>query len=430
MYMFTDILSLIPIPSLFSSAPQSFAVASHALQNITSREIVDILVVSTALYVVLLFIKQTKSYFLIGVSILIVFVSIISQNLDLSLTRTILQPLSTLTFIIIAIVFQREIRRFFKWIVTGQSHIFSFSSTKQISKGTSGEIAEALLYMSAKRIGGILVFTVKQELDDIVEGGQRLGGEITKEIILSIFDTSSAGHDGAIIIDHDLIKQFGVHLPLAREYSDYRKVGTRHRAAAGITEDTDSIAFAVSEERGTISVFKEGQAEIIKDEEELRELLKTLTGEIEDEKTNFWKYFFFSNLGSKAIAFSITLLVWLLLFVQSGITRKEYTVPVSFQLIPASLELDSKSGVKEIVITVEGKTRDISLVDTSKLEVKIDGKNFSTTTSKIEINKSMLNTPSFVQVLTIEPKSISVRLLEKTVASSQKDDENNAIKKP
>lgn len=418
--MFDQLLSTINISSLLSSAPQSVSAALYALQNITSREIADIIVVSIALYVVLLFIKQTKSYFLIGVSLLLALVSIVSQNLDLALTRTILQPLSTLTFIIIAIVFQREIRRFFKWIVTGQSHIFSFSSKKQISKGASGELAEALLYMSAKKIGGIIVFTGKQDIDDIVEGGQRLGGEITKEIVLSIFDTSSAGHDGAIIIENDSIKQFGVHLPLAREYSDYRKVGTRHRASAGITEDTDAIALTVSEERGTISIFREGAAEIIKDEEELRDLLKTLTGEIEDEKTNFWKYFFLSNLGAKGVAVGVTLLVWLLLFVQSGITRKEYIIPISFQLIPANLELDSKSGVKEIRITLEGKTRDIALVDSSKLEAKIDAKNFATGTRRIEINKTMINVPSFVEVLTIDPKSISVNLLEKTEKTEPK----------
>lgn len=419
-YMFEGIISNINISSLAGSVPQSFSAVMYALQNISMSEISDIAVVSIALYVVILFIKQTKSYFLIGVSLLLVFLNILSQDFDLALTRTILQPLSTLTFIIIAIVFQREIRRFFKWIATSQSHIFSFSSKKQISKGASGEIAEALLYMSQKKIGGILVFTGKQDIDDMVEGGQRLGGEITKEIILSIFDTSSAGHDGAIIVEHDTLKQFGVHLPLAREYSDLRKVGTRHRASAGITEDTDAIALTVSEERGTISVFKEGEAKIIKDEEELRELLKTLTGEIEDEKTNFWKYFFLNNLGSKLVATGITVSLWLLLIVQTGITQKQYTIPVSFQLIPSNLEIDGKSGVKEISLTLEGTTRDISLLDGSKLEAKIDAKNFTTGYQKINITKDMINVPAFVDVVTIEPKSISVNLTEKATSTEKK----------
>lgn len=412
--MFENLSSLTNISTQFSSVSQTTSAIEYALQNISLIEIVDIGVVALAIYVVLLFIKQTRSYFLIGVVLALILVSVLSQNLDLALTRAILQPVSTLIFIIIAIVFQREIRRFFKWIATGQSHIFSFSPDRHISKSASGEVAEALLYMSAKKIGGIVVFTGKQDIDDITEGGQRLGGEITKEIILSIFDTSSAGHDGAIIIENDSIKQFGVHLPLAREYSDYRSAGTRHRASAGITEDTDSVALAVSEERGTISIYREGKAEIIKDEEELRDILKTLSGEVDDEKTNFWKYFFFSNLGAKGTAIGIALFVWLVLFVQSGVTRKEYTVPVSFQLIPANLELDSKSGVKEITITLEGKTRDIGLIAPENLQAKIDAKDFQVGYKKLDISRSMINVPSFVDVISLEPKSINVNLLEKT----------------
>lgn len=406
-------LSFTDISLQFSSVPQSISATSYALKNISLIETIDIAVVALAIYIVLLFIKQTRSYFLIGIVLTLIIVSLISQNLDLALTRSILQPVSTLIFIIIAIVFQREIRRFFKWIATGQSHIFSFSANKHINKAASGEVAEALLYMSTKKIGGIIVFTGKQEIDDMVEGGQRLGGEITKEIILSIFDTSSAGHDGAIIIENDSIKQFGVHLPLAREFSDYRSVGTRHRASAGITEDTDSVALTVSEERGTISIYKDGKAEIIKDEVALRDILKTLSGEVDDEKTNFWKYFFFSNLGAKGTALGITLIVWLVLSVQSGITRKEYTVPISFQLIPASLELDSKSGVKEVTVTVEGKTRDISLIIPQNLQAKIDAKDFQAGYKRVDITRNMINVPSFVNIITIEPKSINVNLTEK-----------------
>jgi diadenylate cyclase len=413
-----SILSSISIPTQLSSVPQSFSAAAYALQNISLVEILDIALVSVGIYVVLLFIKQTRSYFLIGVASILIIISVLSQNLDLSLTRAILQPVSTLIFIVIAIVFQREIRRFFKWIATGQSHIFSFSPNKQITKGASGEIAEALLFMAEKKIGGIIVFTGKQEIDDFLEGGQPLGGQITKEIILSIFDTSSAGHDGAIIVDNDSIKMFGVHLPLARDYSDYRKAGTRHRASAGITEDTDAIAFTVSEERGSISVYREGKATVVKDEEELRNILKGLTGEMEDEQTNFWKYFLFNNLGAKATALSITLIIWILLTVQTGITQKEYTIPVSFQFIPNNLELDSKSGLKQITVTLEGKTRDINLVDPDKLEAKIDAKNFKAGYEDVTLTKSMINAPAFVDVVTISPKDISINLLDKPAEPS------------
>ncbi len=399
--MYQDLISSFQLASVASS----FSNIGIAFQNITFREVIDIALVALAIYIVLLFVKQTRSYFVAGVSLVLMAVSFLSQNLNLSLTRSILQPLSTLTFIIIAIVFQREIRKFFKWIVTGQRDLFS--SAKQISKGTSGEIADALLYMAEKRIGGIIVFPGKQELDDLIEGGQRLGGEVTKEIILSIFDTNSSGHDGAIVIEHDAIKLFGVHLPLAREYTGYRKAGTRHRASAGVTEDTDAIAIAVSEERGTITAYEQGKGTVMK-EDALRELLKKLTGEEEKAHTSFWHYFFLSNLGTKALALSVASILWIFLFVQTGVIKKEYTVPLSFQLLPSGLEIESKTSTRQVNVVLQGKSRDISLIDATKLEIRVDAKDFASGTKAIEIKKEMLNVPSYITVSEIEPESIDI----------------------
>lgn len=381
------------------------------VSTISGREIVDILLVSLAIYTILLFVKQTKSYFVLSVSLFLLALNFFSQNLNLTLTRSILQPLSTLTFIIIAIVFQREIRRFFRWITTGQQHIFSRTHT--ISKGVSAEIAEAVLYMAEKRVGAIFVFPGKQEIDDMIEGGQNLNGSITKELLLSIFDTSSPGHDGAVIIEHDVIKMFGVHLPLARNYN-FRKAGTRHRAATGITEDTDSIAIVVSEERGAISLAKAGALERIKDEAALRTILKKLTGEADNAPTGFWNYFILSNATTKIIAITLSFGLWAILVMQTGISKKEFAIPLSFQLLPATYEIDSKAGKTQINVVLQGRSRDISTFDGSKLEVKIDAKNFATGTIEIAITEDMITVPSFLSVTAIDPEDVEIQVVEKT----------------
>lgn len=378
------------------------------LSNISFREIIDIILVSLAIYIILLFVKQTKSYFVVIVSLILIIASLISQNLNLTLTRSILQPISTLTFIIIAIVFQREIRRFFKWIMVGKHHIFS--QIKQISKNTSAEIAEALLFMQQKRIGAILVFAGKQDIDDIVEGGQYLNGKVSKELLLSIFDTSSPGHDGAVIIENDTIKQFGVHLPLARNYSDYRKSGTRHRAGTGITEDTDSIALIVSEERGEISIAKEGKIKIIKDEKKLREILSELTGEKENNENSFWKYFFLNNFKSKVLAVATAFILWVLIVAQTGVIKKEYEVPLSFQLLPTQYQIETNSAKTLIKITLQGRSSDITTFDPTKLEVKIDAKEFTEGNREITITPQMVSFPSYLTITEIEPDKISVNI--------------------
>jgi diadenylate cyclase len=377
-----------------------------SFQNITFPEMLDITLLACALYVILLFIKKTKSYVLAGVIILLLTVYFLSQNLNLTLVRSIIQPTYTFIFIIIAIVFQRELRRFFKWIIVGQLDIFT--SSKQISKGASAEIAESLLYMAEKKIGAIIVFPGKQDLEDITEGGQKLNGDITKEILLSIFDSSSPGHDGAVIVDGNSIKEFGVHLPLAREYSQYRKTGTRHRAGAGITEDTDAIALVVSEERGVITLFKQGKMTVLKNEVELRDVLKKLTGETEVKNSSFLNFFFMKNLETKIIALTLAVTTWSLFYAQVGVVKKEYMIPLSFQLLSDNLKIDAVSGKKQIKIILEGKNSDISALDVSKLEVRVDAKDFKAGVEKVEITESMINVPAFIEVSEISPRGVSV----------------------
>lgn len=384
-----------------------------SLQNITLTELLDIGLVACAFYVVLLFIKQTKSYLLASVILFLLGIHYLSQNLNLILTRSIIQPAYTVIFIMIAIVFQRELRRFFKWIVIGQLDIFTTS--KQISKNSSAEIAEALLFMAEKKIGAIIVFPGRQDIDDIIEGGQTLHGRITKEILLSIFDSSSPGHDGAVIIDGNSIKEFGVHLPLAREYTNYRKTGTRHRAAAGITEDNDSIALVVSEERGVITMFKQGKMIIVKNEVELREILKKLTGESEVVHSGFLRFFFINNLSTKLISLVLAFSIWTLFFAQVGVVKKEYTIPLSFQLLSPNLEVDASSGKRQVKIIVEGKSTDINTFAGDKLEARIDAKNFATGTQKIMLSGEMINVPSFIKISEINPETVTVQVTEKTI---------------
>lgn len=383
-----------------------------AFSNITLREILDIILVSFAIYIVLLFVKQTKSYFVLVVSLILIFLSMISQNLNLSLTRSILQPLSTLTFIIIAIVFQREIRRFFRWIILGKHHVFT--KVKQITKSASAEIAEALLFMTEKKIGAILVFAGKQDLEEMIEGGQFLNGEISKELLLSIFDTSSPGHDGAVIIENNLIKQFGVHLPLARNYDSYRKTGTRHRAGTGITEDTDAIAIIISEERGEISIARDGKIKVLNGEDKLRKVLQELTGENENTVNNFWHYFFVNNLFAKIVAVLLATILWTVMIIQTGIIKKEFIVPLSFQLLPTNYEVEGNSNKLQTTVTLQGKSTDINSFDPSKLEAKVDAKDLKIGNQKIEISSEMISVPAYLSVVEISPDNIKVNIREKT----------------
>lgn len=380
--------------------------------SITFWEILDIIIVAVAIYIIILFVKQTRSYFVLVVSLALIIVAFIAQNLSLSLTRAIVQPISTLTFIIIAIVLQREIRQFFRWVMVGKNYLFS-SVKHQVHKTTFTEVADALTYMAEHRIGAIIVFSMKQDIEDMLSGGQTLDGRISKELLLSIFDTSSPGHDGAVVIENNLIKKFGVHLPLARQYTHYRKAGTRHRAAAGITEGTDAVAFVVSEERGTLSVFKNGAYITLDSTDALLRELARLAGEESESHMSFWDYFMKENATAKIVAVSLSCIMWVVLFVQTGVVKKEVEVPISFQLLSPQYQVAASDSAGQVTVTLQGKSNDIATLDVTKIQSKVDAKNLTPGTHTITLTPNNVTAPPFITITDIEPESVTVTITEK-----------------
>ena len=148
--------------------------------------------------------------------------------------------------------------------------------------------------------------------------------------------------------------------------------------------------------------------------DELRDVLKKLTGESEVKNSNFWHFFFVKNIGTKIGAVSLSFIIWVIFFAQVGIIKKEYSIPLSFQLLSPALEIDANSGKKLIKIVVEGKSSDINSLAVDKIQVRVDAKDFVTGTEKITIEKSMINVPAFINISEIVPQNVSVIVTEKT----------------
>ncbi|MEY2640887.1 MAG: hypothetical protein RL150_280 [Candidatus Parcubacteria bacterium] len=395
---------------------QPFALAGIAdiplaFKTMTAWEVLDILLVAIALYIIILFVKQTKSQFILVVTLSLIVVAFVAQNVNLSLTRALVQPIATLVFIIIAIVLQREIRQFFRWVMVGKNFLRGSVQT-QLHKATFTEVADALTHMSEHRIGAIIVFPRRQDVDDMLSGGQPLDGTVSKEVLLSIFDSSSPGHDGAVIIESNRIRLFGVHLPLAQQYTNYRKAGTRHRAAAGITEGTDAVAFVVSEERGTISVFKNGKAATLETTDALLRELTKLSGEASNVESTFWHYFFRQNAGAKLSSLALACIMWLVLFAQTGVVKKDIAVPIAFQLLSPDYQLITEPGATEVTVTIQGKSNDIAAFDTSKLQARVDAKELGPGTHTVDLTPESISVPAFISVTRIEPEAVTVRIAE------------------
>jgi hypothetical protein len=271
--------------------------------------------------------------------------------------------------------------------------------------------------MAQQKVGAIIVFPGEYPLDDMIEGGFPLNGQITAALIQSIFDSSSPGHDGAILIEGSEIKMFGLHLPLAHEFTEYRRVGTRHRAAAGITERTDAIAIVVSEERGEVSVSSKGMLTKIKTPEELEVIISKFTGENSKNigtNKNLIQKIFTHNFIFKVIAILVALTFWFLSTYKTGIVKIDYSIPIEYRYISPNMII--KTSLPDAInMTVTGNNRDIANLKKDDIKVVVDGSNFKIGNNEFIVQKNNIQTPSYIELNNFTPKTVGVKTVEKTV---------------
>jgi diadenylate cyclase len=220
--------------------------------------VADILLVAFLIYQFLMIIRGRRAaHILTGLWMLAV-VYFGSVFLHLDLLRRVLETLAPYTAFAVIVMFQSEIRRLLARI--GRSRILGFKSSFERREITD-ELVLALQYLSARKTGALIVLERDIGLRTFVESGVALDAAVSRDLLIAIFETGGPLHDGAVIIQGGRIAAAACFLPLATNPALMVKMGTRHRAALGVTEETDCIALIVSEETGQISVAAFGELE-------------------------------------------------------------------------------------------------------------------------------------------------------------------------
>lgn len=374
---------------------------------LTLSSILDIFVVAIGIYLLLIFIKQTRSYFIIYGVIGLTVIGLLSTEFDLGLTRKVIQPLFTFFLVIFVIVFQREIRRFFRWLALSKG---SFEKRiAYLDDEVVTYLTDALMGMAERRMGGIVVLSGEYPLDDIIQGGFDLDGKITSALLLSIFDHSTPGHDGAVLIENRRISKFGVHLPLAEEFTGFATMGTRHRASSGITERTDAIALVVSEERGTISIAKGGVLRTLPDRESVEGTLHAFFKDEHAPARSVGERFFSSNHFLKVVSGVMAAVLWFFVVFQANIVTKEIVVPFEFENVPGGLTVAATVPV-DMKVTISGDNQDINALKAGDIHAVVNLKDREAGTIRINLSEENIVRPTYVSVTAFSPKSVSVTL--------------------
>ena len=250
--------------------------------NVGLNTIVDIGIVYYVLYRGYILIKDMRAKQLVKGIVLLVALIPISSIFDLYMVEFILRNTFQVGLIALVIVFQPEIRKALEYIGRTSFTISNVEKNTETSKKIIKEIISAATSLSRQKIGALIVFEKQIGLNDIIESGTVINANISSGLLINIFIPNTPLHDGAVIIKDYIIKAAGCFLPLTDNNLLSKDIGTRHRAAIGITERSDSIALVVSEETGYISYAVEGRLYRNIQTEEIETILHSIY--IENEK--------------------------------------------------------------------------------------------------------------------------------------------------
>ncbi|MDD2900754.1 MAG: diadenylate cyclase CdaA, partial [Desulfuromonadaceae bacterium] len=359
------------------------------IPTIRIQDIADILIMTFLLYQLYSWFRGTRAMqVLLGLGVVTI-IYFATRFLDLYMTSWVLQELGTVLIILIIVVFQTEIRQ----------ALYRFSllrhmldSNQETQHSQFQEIAETLFRMASSKTGALIVFQRNESLHDLITNGVALDSEISPQMLESIFYDGAPFHDGAALINNGRIEKAACHLPLSVSPDVPQHLGTRHRAALGLSERCDAVIVVISEERGEVSLTTAGTFRLMHTPTELITTLdELLRSEIESPRITL-RQRFFSNMLPKALLLLGVCIFWGLITTRQGqITT--VTAPVRLHGVPDNIIL-LRTAPEDVTVQIKALS---SLAPTpSKLDLtaEIDASQISEGTTSIRVNSTDISAPS------------------------------------
>ena len=282
---------------------QFLLLMSSLVGSLSWRNVLDILTVAMAIYYVIKLVRQTRANSVLKGLAVVLLLTWFSDMLELNALNWILRQIMNTGVVVLVVLFQPELRRGLEKI--GRSKLSGaglLESSHKIATAEhdADEIVHCMTNLSRRRVGALVVIQNKTGLNDIIATGTMLDAEISSALLENIFEPNTPLHDGAVIMRGGRIVAAACYLPLSENYSISRELGTRHRAAIGISETTDATVLVVSEETGVISVAREGKLTRYFDAKALKKLLMDLFQPAEDSSKKTLLGMFRAAPGRKA----------------------------------------------------------------------------------------------------------------------------------
>jgi len=376
----------------------------YFFSTIRWQDIADIALSSYILFRLYALFKGTNVFrIVIGIAALWFFQRI-SSSLGLIVTSWAIQGITALAALIIIVVFRNEIRSVLQ-VKNLRAILWGFP--RKVADTPAEIIVDSAFEMARRRMGGLMVFPGKEDLGELIHSGIPWQGRISQEMILSIFWPDNPVHDGAAVIEGDLITEVGVLLPLSHRKDLPSHYGTRHRAAAGLAENTDALAIAVSEEVGNVTVAQGSRVRVIRSKEQLSQILQEHCGVPSSSgkliKTQH------VQLGIAALVSILFVSGILISFTRGLDTLVTFEVPVEYMNRNPQMEIVETS-VNTVRLNLIGSGALIKTTRPDQVQMKLDLSKATLGKNTFTITQDSISLPPGIQLKNIIPETIDVTL--------------------
>ena len=228
----------------------------------------------------------------------------------------------------------------------------SLPKSSPASRGPLEVIAETMFELAEQKIGALIVVPGNEPLERHLSGGVQLDGAVSRELLQSIFDPSSDGHDGAAILNDERIERFGVHLPISTNLAVIQGHGTRHSAAVGLTECSDAVVIVVSEERGVVSVAQRGGLKVVNSPVDLLTTLNESSAIHGEKKSQpSWTRHITTHWRLKVLALSMSIIAWFVLAYDPTTVARTFEVSIDYGNLPPGLVLEQSESHAQLTLS-------------------------------------------------------------------------------
>ena len=377
-------------------------------------DFLDILFMTLIIYSLFVWLKRTRAVFVLMGILILGAIYLLARQFNLYLTTAVFQGFFAIILVAVVIIFQEELRHFLEevavWILNRR---LVRSKPARLSRPEVEILVRTLVDLAREKIGALIVIRGKSMLARYLEGGVELDGKLSEPLFKSLFDPNSIGHDGAVVIEGDRIARFSCYLPLSKDISKLQNHGTRHAAALGLSELTDALCLAVSEEKGTISAASGGNLRKMESPEKLNAILEQFYQEISPRQTgSLWQDFFKKNSAWKILAFALAAVLWFIFVWSSKQIYQSYRVPVQTTDVPPHLQVASIEP-RAVSVTLRGQRRHFYFEGPDSVKLFLRNWNMKKGAASVAIAPSDLDLPKNLSVINVYPKNLRVQVEKK-----------------